>query len=144
MEKKYYYDCPIKALYMMKEFGVNLKCENESSSYYYSFGKAMLDHIRREVLKDTTWEKNLGKIYVAPESEHIFQPKEGDFVSNYLHGNKSRHCHGFLSAQSNLTTSATIITPERKNGMSYFVESKSQITIIMRDNKHFFTPKEEN
>jgi hypothetical protein len=83
------------------------------------------------------------RIYVKSESEHIFEPKEGDLVSNYLHGNKGRHCHGFLSAQSSLTTSATIITLERKNGTSYFVESKSQITIIMRDNKHFFTPNKE-
>ena len=26
---KYYYDCPIKALYMMKEFGVEFEIENE-------------------------------------------------------------------------------------------------------------------
>ena len=132
MEKKYYYDCPIQALYMMKEFGVNLKCENESSSYYYSFGKAMLDHIRREVLKDTTWEKNLGKIYVAPESEHIFEPKEGDLGQMKAEGArffvkyneslkewKEWHCGGYYSD---------------KNGSD----------IIMRDGKHFFNPKEEN
>ena len=132
MTKKYYYDCPIQALYMNKEFGVNLKCENESSSYYYSFGKAMLDHIRREVLKDTTWEKNLGKIYVAPESEHIFEPKEGDLGQMKAEGArffvkyneslkewKEWHCGGYYSD---------------KNGSD----------IIMRDNKHFFNPKEEN
>ena len=132
MTKKYYYDCPIQALYMNKEFGVNLKCENESSSYYYSFGKAMLDHIRREVLKDTTWEKNLGKIYVAPESEHIFEPKEGDLGQMKAEGArffvkyneslkewKEWHCGGYYS---------------NKNGSD----------IIMRDGKHFFNPKEEN
>ena len=132
MEKKYYYECPIQALYMMKEFGVNLKCENESSSYYYSFGKAMLDHIRREVLKDTTWEKNLGKIYVAPESEHIFEPKEGDLGQMKAEGArffvkyneslkewKEWHCGGYYSD---------------KNGSE----------IIYRDGKQFFNPKEEN
>ena len=132
MKKKYYYDSPIQALYMMKEFGVNLKCENESSSYYYSFGKAMLDHIRREVLKDTTWEKNLGKIYVAPESEHIFEPKDGDLGQMKAEGArffvkyneslkewKEWHCGGYYSD---------------KNGSD----------IIMRNGKHFFNPKEEN
>ena len=132
MEKKYYYECPIQALYMMKEFGVNLKCENESSSYYYSFGKAMLDHIRREVLKDTTWEKNLGKIYVAPESEHIFEPKEGDlgqmkaegarFFVKYNESSKEWkewHCGGYYS-------------------------DKNVSNIIYRNGKHFFNPKEEN
>ena len=131
MKKKYYYDCPIQALYMMKEFGVNLKCENESSSYYYSFGKAMLDHIRREVLKDTTWEKNLGKIYVAPESEHIFEPKEGD-----------------LGIERNLHT----IEPCYFSGTYWFYENErvktnphqQRVNIIYRNGKHFFNPKEEN
>ena len=118
MKKKYYYDCPIKALYMMKEFGVNLKCENESSSYYYSFGKAMLDHIRREVLKDTTWEKNLGKIYVAPESEHIFEPKVKDYG---------------LDSQEYLVA---------HNGVNW--GSPHNVRIIIREGKHFFNPKEEN
>jgi len=125
MKKKYYYDCPIQALYMMKEFGVNLKCENESSSYYYSFGKAMLDHIRREVLKDTTWEKNLGKIYVAPESEHIFEPKKGD------EGRWAR------------LVGAHYANYNGEQWVSAGIEEKLP-EIIYRNGKHFFNPKEEN
>ena len=132
MEKKYYYDCPIQALYMMKEFGVNLKCENESSSYYYSFGKAMLDHIRREVLKDTTWEKNLGKIYVAPESEHIFEPKEGD-----LGQMKAEGARFFVKYNESLKEW------KEWHGGGYYSD-KNGSDIIMRDGKHFFNPKEEN
>ena len=132
MKKKYYYDCPIQALYMMKEFGVNLKCENESSSYYYSFGKAMLDHIRREVLKDTTWEKNLGKIYVAPESEHIFEPKDGD-----LGQMKAEGARFFVKYNES--------SKEWKewHGGGYY-SNKNGSDIIMRDGKNFFNPKEEN
>ena len=132
MKKKYYYDCCIQALYMMKEFGVNLKCENESSSYYYSFGKAMLDHIRREVLKDTTWEKNLGKIYVAPESEHIFEPKTGD-----LGQMKAEGARFFVKYNESLKE-----WKEWHCGRYY--SDKNGSDIIMRDGKHFFNPKEEN
>lgn len=142
MSKRYYFTCPIKAAYMNHEFGVityiELSIKSEIYDKYF-----IKDWNHRELGLDAKDKYHCNKYYVAPESEHIFEPEEGDFVSNYLHGNKGRHSHGFLSARSNLTTSVTIITPERKNETSYFVESKSQITIIMRDNKHFFTPNRE-
>ena len=72
------------------------------------------------------------KIYVEPESEHIFKPKEGDlgqmkaekarFFVKYnesLKEWKEWHCGGYYSD---------------KNGSD----------IIYRDGKHFLNPKEEN
>jgi len=60
MTKRLYFTCPIKALYMMKEFGVKFSGEDL-------------------VFTDFDQKK---PIYIAPESEHIFEPKKGD-VFNY-------------------------------------------------------------
>ena len=60
MSKRYYYTCPIKALYMMKEFGVKYDFENEEG----------LIHIIKtpEIRRDNF----MRKIYVAEESQKIF------------------------------------------------------------------------
>ena len=72
------------------------------------------------------------RIYVKSESEHIFEPKDGDLGQMKAEGArffvkyneslkewKEWHCGGYYSD---------------KNGSD----------IIMRDGKHFFNPKEEN
>jgi len=63
MKKKYYYDCPIKALYMHIEFNVKFDTEVKISA----------DLSNDNYLKNMTPE--ITKIYVKPESEHIFEPK---------------------------------------------------------------------
>lgn len=110
---KYYYDCPLQALYMNKEFGVNVYLEFQiimeanlstgetirpTNQYNY---EPLLDFINNgwgfeEVCKIV----NEGaKIIVSKESNHIFEPKDWDLKNDQ--------------------------TGE----------------IIMRDGKHFFMPK---
>ena len=136
MKKKYYYDCPIQALYMNKEFGVR---------FYTSFKSDVLDkklsfhvdirdicNVLIELLGIYNPLLSDNKIYVAPESEFNFEPKEGDLGQMKAEGArffvkyneslkewKEWHCGGYYSD---------------KNGSD----------IIMRDGKHFFNPKEEN
>ena len=120
MKKKYYYVCPIQALYMHIEFGVKFDTEIQISADLSS------DNDFKNMTPDIT------KIYVKPESEHIFEPKEGDLGQMKAEGArffvkyneslkewKEWHCGGYYSD---------------KNGSD----------IIMRDGKHFFNPKEEN
>ena len=66
MKKKYYYDCPIQALYMHVNFGVKFPTELKF------IADLSTDNFSENMTPDIT------KIYVKPESEHIFQPKEGD------------------------------------------------------------------
>ena len=131
MKKKYYYDCWIQALYMMREFNVEfytkgfLDIESDFLEEELGFHVNIRD-IYGKLANDNT------KIYVAPKSEHIFEPKEGDlgqmkaegarFFVKYNESSKEWkewHCGGYYSD---------------KNGSD----------IIMRDGKHFFNPKEEN
>lgn len=68
---RYYYDCPYKVLYMLKNFGV--KCEAEY------FEEISFD----ELIKGPR------RIYVAPESEEIMKPRTRDYgldSKNFLVG----------------------------------------------------------
>lgn len=110
--KKYYYDCPLQALYMNKEFGVNVYLELKiiakanlttgeseiTNEYLY---EPLLDFINDEWgFEEVCKIVNTGvKIVVGDESNHIFEPKDWDLKNDQ--------------------------TGE----------------IIMRDGKHFFMPK---
>ena len=119
MKKKYYYNCPIQALYMHIEFGVKFDTEIKLS----------VDLSNDNYLKNMT--PAITKIYVAPESEHIFEPKKGD-----------------LGIERNLHT----LEPCFSGGTYWFYDNDyleikphpQKVDIIYRNNKHFFNPKEEN
>ena len=130
MKKKYYYDCLIQALYMMKEFDVKFFIKDDDGDDY-DFTEWYLNS--QNVLElFTELEAFPCRIYVKSESEHIFEPKDGDLGQMKAEGArffvkyneslkewKEWHCGGYYSD---------------KNGSE----------IIYRNGKHFFNPKEEN
>lgn len=81
MEKKYY-DCPIQALYMNKEFGVQFytSYKNDFSDKKLSFHVDIKNiyNVLIQLLGIYNPMVSDNKIFVAPESEHIFEPKDGD------------------------------------------------------------------
>jgi hypothetical protein len=109
-EPKYYYTCPIKALYMMKEFGVRICKENQDVSNWNLADLLCID---------------FGRIYVAPESEHIFEPKKGD------EGRWLRPIGAHYANHNGEQWVSAGIEPNPPE-------------IIMRDNKQFFIPEVEN
>ena len=85
MKKKYYYDCPIKALYMMKEFGVKFYTAGFKDVESDFLDKELGFHLNIRDIYGKLANDNT-KIYVAPESEHIFEPKTGDLgIERNLH-----------------------------------------------------------
>ena len=130
MEKKYYYDCPIQALYMMREFRVKFSQAHGSNhaDKYYQIDETELCNFATGAIEDF---RGIEQIYVAPESEHIFEPKEGD-----------------LGIERNLHT----LEPCFFGGTYWFYDNDyleikprpQKVDIIYRNNKHFFNPKEEN
>ena len=127
MKKKYYYDSPIQALYMMKEFDVEFFIKDDDGDDY-DFTEWYLNS--QNVLELFTELKAFPcRIYVKSESEHIFEPKEGD-LGIYDGGELWRFITGkwyFRNDFEDRTEDYDFIT-----------------NIIKRDNKHFFNPKEEN
>lgn len=115
--KRLYYDCPAQALYMMKEFGIKLQIQNQGVIGRY-FSEISLEEVRINFLTE--------KMFVAPESEHIFEPKEGDL------GIDSEHDYIIGNYEA-----------EYKEWNVPYEYSFKQGIIIMRDNKHFFAPKIE-
>lgn len=74
-EKKLYYTCPIQALYMIKEFGVEFVYENGDGIVNLQNLELFAVFDIKSLIDDF---KNFGKIYVVKESEYIFEPKQGD------------------------------------------------------------------
>jgi len=123
MSKNYYYTCPIKALYMMKEFKMFASDKNENLFLRYSLFEPDFKLFR--ILEE------LDKIYVAKESEHIFEPKKHDLA-------------GF-TRDDGISTIAQYDEAKKAfiNG-SFRILKKYNPKIIMRDNKQFFMPEVEN
>ena len=116
-----YFECPIQALYMMKEFGVEVAHpkhigDNESYKSYPSASMALSD-LEYFLLKG-------GKIYVSPQSESIFEPKEGDLVD------------GLFGKGDDKNDSQQDIDILRVD--SIYKPIRLINKIIMRDNKQFF------
>jgi hypothetical protein len=120
MSKRYYYTCPIKALYMMKEFEVLFYLDDgESSTHPFIRNDEdefeIADH---ELLKRC---EGYNKIYIEEESEHIFEPKKGDKDENGL----------FFDGK------------HWTDGISYAISSEQSKTSF-RFGKQFFMPEVEN
>lgn len=127
---KYYYTCPIKALYMMKEFGVKFELGYGAFRNYKIEDNSI--HSIREFINDCLdYGQDFRKFCVSEESEHIFEPKEGDvgLLDN-------RHSAIFQGGSWRYDEMISDSKP-------YF-EKEHRGKIIMRDNKQFFMPKEEN
>ena len=122
MTKKYYYDCSIQALYMHINFGVKFNTE-----------------VR--LIADLTTDPNdykimtpdITKIYVLPESEHIFQLKGDDF--------------GIVKNSNPLifVRFSSYYNSWNYEGDEYEERfDNNEVNIIYRGGKLFFNPKEEN
>jgi len=111
MTEHLYFTCPIKALYMMKEFEVRICKKNQDISNWNLADLLCIDFG--------------SKIYVAAESEHIFEPKYWDlgrcFKRNII---------------------ANFIDGKWENGTVKFDLKTTKI--IMRNNIQFFMPEVEN
>jgi len=120
MSKRYYYTCPIKALYMMKEFGVGFFTKVFFDVESDSLEKELGFHLEIGTLYNKLCQIN-SKIYVAPKSEHIFELKERDKDENGLFYD-GRHW---------------------TDGFSYAISSEQSKTSF-RFGKQFFMPEVEN
>jgi len=130
-----YFKDPVQALWMMKEFGVKIlyplsewEKEMGSPTLFFTYGSLL-----GKMLSFQTPDK----LYIAKESEHIFEPKEGDIVK----------VEEFFEEKQD----SIVEVFETGDCRQYFVVDRigyniepSKTQIIMRNNKHFFNPLIEN
>lgn len=170
-----YFDCLIKAAYMAKEFGVRIyhdipKKDGKSvASVEYPIEVANLgtNRLKRKIWHKTDgsdgidfdWEdtgeqeylthtSSENKLYVAPESEHIFEPRIDDFVKISDSYNEKNSYDDDLFIEAGRICSKDIekkwweIRWTRDEGC-FLMVSPEYFQIIMRDNKHFFAASVE-
>jgi len=138
--KRLYFTDPIKALYMMKEFGVKLECRNsdeEMSEYdlnederFYPFEHCDANDLDYPIMITdiNSYCQNFRNIYVKKESESIFEPKKKDEGRKVMLG-------GYFYVQ---------YKDNEWSAYGTFGLSTKNVKIIMRDGKHFFMPEVEN
>lgn len=124
--KKYFYSDPIKALYMMKEFGVKCEANCDELEESYDFDGWGVDVETISDLLEIFAENYPEEIFVKTECKSIFEPKKGD---------QGRY-------QTRLGVSYVHFNGEQWVG--HAVNVKEKLEIIMRDGKHFFMPEEKN
>lgn len=117
--KKLYYTCPIKAIYMMKEFGVELEFPDDDGELFDFKHCGINGESVSEFLEGVEGYPN--KIYVAKDSEHIFEPKSHDVV---------------FSQEQQFSK----IHPKLHKDVITYLGGN----IVMRNDKHFFMPEVEN
>ena len=130
MSKRYYYTDAIVALYMMKEFEVKFYTKGFLDVESDFLEKELGFHLEIRTLYNKLCQVN-SKIYVAPESEHIFKPRNYDLA-------------GF-TRDDGISTIAQYDEAKKAfiNG-SFRILKKYNPKIIMRNEKQFFMPEVEN
>lgn len=117
---KLYYDDPLIAAYMTREFGVYVNCTSPDGYFI------------QERCKNVPWERYVTKgplitsFIIHPDSLDIFEPKAGDIVKN-------DQFIGYISVENKWCANGCLINLN----LSAIKE------IIQRDGKQFFMPKEE-
>ena len=109
---------------MMKEFGVKFS-EAHGANHadrYYQIDEAQLCDFITQAIEDF---RGIEQIYVAKESEHIFEPKKGD------EGRWLRRIGAHYANHNGEQWVSAGIEPNPPE-------------IIMRDNKQFFMPEVES
>lgn len=117
---KYYYDCPIQALYMKMNFDVQFESLDADKEHLY-VDKHLFNDFSNMVCDIQDMLQGIKKIYVAKQSEDIFEPREGD-IGQVQNDN--------------------IIFQFEKWTEEYY-KKRDLCKIIIRNNKQFFMPKQE-
>lgn len=119
MTTKYYYNCPIKAAYMAKEFGV--KMYSPETEEYIEAELCISDYLWAASNPDDDMNYQ-PPFYIHPDSLEIFEPREGDIVEYSTYTLKDRWHTKFKRLS-------------KRGG--------SLVRIIQRDNKPFIMPKHD-
>jgi hypothetical protein len=88
------------------------------------------------------WKKQLdeaGKFFVAPESEHIFEPQEGDLEAEGFCFTRGAAVENHMTGKIDYYTDACWLVK-----IEEFTRSKEKSKTICRDSKQFFEAEVEN
>jgi hypothetical protein len=137
MTKRLFFTCPIQALYMQLNFGVGLYFETKNGDVDFN-PQEYADNV-------DLWLSGYNgrtKIYVESESEHIFEPKEGDVVKKDALDQGLFH-HVSVNWISKIDRDKGSFYTKNFSANQQWIGNRAG-EIIMRDNKQFFQAEVEN
>lgn len=120
---KYYYDCPIKAIYMMREFGIEIYILIDGDQRMNLLDFELNGNYLHDALDELDYSREGYKFYVAKESESIFEPKDDDFGIDNLNQPMTFNDGSWFDVR-----------------LQDWIDPYTDIKITMRDTKHFFQP----
>ena len=126
---KLYYDCPIEAAYMAKNFGVKFVLNKDNNPNNFNDYQNAVQRATNELLSKShnlPIEKSYLYFYIHPDSLYIFEPIEGDLIVLLNNGVGAIE---FFGKNTNIKYIKELMLRGGK--------------IIQRNNKPFITPKNE-
>ena len=127
MDKKLYYKDPLAAAYMAREFGVKIQF---ATWWTDDFDDIISEYNEGEIFPS--------KLYIHPDSYHIFEPHVGD-VASYYFGKQRDIYHGVLIKKDDKVFATTFHGHQKEIG-TFWEVSREIEKIIQRNNKPFFIP----
>lgn len=129
-----YYDDPLAAAYMAREFGVRLGYPQDNKDY--PFVEICDTRYEYLMLSDAK-----GKYYIHPDSLAVFEPKEGDLVWNQYRGEVGYIQQINMYPENPCVALSDNLEPRKDDHKIWSYGSIHRI--IQRDNKQFFMAKRE-
>lgn len=134
--KKYYYDCPIEAAYMAKNFDVEFLVDGKAVVYDDNSTSPSGKRLRfwycdeNGDIDEACYVEDEEKIYIHPESLPIFEPMEKDIA---MFKGEFDNLYGEVRFSGTWARLKDMICGEHHYSRT-----------IERNNKPFITPKQEN
>lgn len=127
---KLYYNDPLVAAYMAREFGVKSRIHayGDESCLEFKYSNDWSDIVELWICEEQADERG-----IHPDSCHIFEPIDGDEwrVGDWIY----LYCDGDNNCNYN---------PDTCMNKEEFEESDKPKELIVRDGKQFFTPEVDN
>lgn len=139
MITKLYYDDPLQAAYMAREFGVKYQSEYKWQSE--KWGDKYGDYLEHFifVLPGGSLTEQVDEYYIHPDSLDIFEPKLHDVVE--WDGIMFGMVIGVNEEEGDIGVQHGC---QDDGSCDVYTLEPYEITIIQRDNKPFFTPRRED
>jgi len=140
MTRQYHYDCPLRAAYMAKEFGVNLGIDEVRDPETNN----LVDYTLEIIDSDLHW-KDCTKFTIHPDSLHIFEPRVGDLCKINVNDDiASEVSHDFClwrDSEGGGCYSFPLKIHNKDGKLEFRDFVYRDLIIVQRNNKPFFMPE---
>lgn len=144
IKPRLYYDNPIQALWMQKEFNVEFELQEVKVGILESFKSHPFMTSDAGDKFSVEFAPLLGdRIYVTEESLPIFDVQKGDLINYESRSGKNQITATYLESFIQEGEKRWGLQSHGMNSPKIYRIDQRPFSIIMRQGKHFFQPKQE-